>query len=44
MHNQRDGEHDERNDGEARKRKQNQDGFERDAPHRYGIEGHGENV
>jgi hypothetical protein len=44
MHNERNGESDERKDGEACERKQNEDGVERDAPHSYGVESHGENL
>ena len=44
MHDQRDGERDQRKDGEARERKQNEDGIERDAADCDGREGHEENV
>ena len=44
MHHEDDGQDDERKDGEARKRKQNDYGIERDAPHLQGLKGHGKNI
>ena len=44
MHDQRDGERDQREDGEPRQRKQNEHGIERDVADLNGLEGHGERI
>ena len=44
MHDQRDGERDQRQDGEPGQRKQNEHGIERDAADLNGLQGHGKNV
>ncbi len=44
MHDQRDGKRDQREDGEAGERKQDEDGIERDAAESDGLQGHGENL
>jgi hypothetical protein len=44
MHDEGDGERDQRDDGKSRERKQNKNWIEREAPYPDGLQGHGKNL